>query len=102
MANFRLRLFITGHTPRSQQALQHLRSLLDEEFGDCCELEVVDVLDDPQAAEEHKVLATPTLIRELPTPIRRVIGDLSDRQQVLMGLDLKPLGTDENGGSNNG
>jgi circadian clock protein KaiB len=97
MSEYRLKLYVTGRTPRSQQAIDNLQNLLkdDERY----ELEIIDVLEDPQQAEAHKVLATPTLIRELPPPVRRVIGDLSDQHQVVLGLDLQPLGGEEAGGS---
>lgn len=102
MQKYRLKLYITGRSPRSQEAIDNLRGLLETEFPDSYELEIIDVLEDPQQAEEHKVLATPTLIKELPPPVRRVIGDLSDRHQVLLGLDLEPLADGKNGGSDHG
>jgi len=99
MEKYRLKLYVTGRTPRSQQAIDNLRRLLEEEFAERYELEIVDVLEDPQQAEAHKVLATPTLVRDLPPPVRRVIGDLSDRHQVLLGLDLQALGEGDHGGT---
>jgi len=80
-------LFITGQNIRSQRAVANLRSLC-EGLGDSCELTVVDVLERPQAAEDDRILATPTVIRRRPLPLRRVIGDLSDREKVSLWLDL--------------
>ena len=89
MSTLRLRLFITGQTPRTKRALTNLHHICSEGLDEKYELEVIDVLEHPQLAEDEKILATPTLIRELPLPVRRVIGDLSDRKQVLLGLDLQ-------------
>jgi circadian clock protein KaiB len=84
-----LKLYITGQTPRSQQAIANLRRLCQEELGGRYEMLVIDVLERPQLAEDEKILATPTVVKELPTPIRRIIGDLSDTEKVLLGLDLR-------------
>lgn len=102
MDKYRLKLYITGQTSRSQQAIDNLRDLLEKEFPGQYELQVIDVLEQPQLAEEHKVMATPTLIRDLPPPVRRVIGDLSDRHKVLLGLDLERLTGGDGGGFDNG
>lgn len=83
-----LRLFVTGRTQQSQRALYNLRNICETELQDDYELDVIDVLEHPALAEEHKILATPTLVKELPEPIRKIIGDLSDRERVLLGLDL--------------
>lgn len=85
-----LRLFITGSTPRSTRAVENLRRVLESEPPDSYDLEVVDVYDNPQAAAEHQILAAPTLIKLLPAPVRRIIGDLSDTERVLRSLDLTP------------
>ena len=87
--NYTLRLYITGRTARSEQALANLQSIIDNELTDDYELEVIDVLERPQLAEDERIIATPTLIKELPPPLRRIIGDLSDRETVVMGLDLR-------------
>jgi len=100
MDQYLLKLYVTGRTPRSQQAIDNLDALLKDGSHDHYRLEVIDVLEDPQRAEEHKVLATPTLIKELPPPVRRVIGDLSDRHQVLLGLDLESVPDSEGGDAN--
>jgi circadian clock protein KaiB len=88
MNKYLLKLFITGQTQRSVSAISNLRRICEEWLGTDYELMVIDVLERPQLAEDDKILATPTLIRELPLPVRRVIGDLSDTKQVLLGLDL--------------
>jgi circadian clock protein KaiB len=86
----KLRLFITGQTPRSLRAIANLRRISEEQFGARYQIVVVDVLEHPEWAEQEKILATPTLIKELPPPIRRVIGDLSDTEKVLLALELEP------------
>ena len=83
-----LKLYITGQTPRSLAAIANLRKLCEEELRDVYEMVVIDVLERPQLAEDEQILATPTVIKSLPPPIRRIIGDLSDRERVLLGLDL--------------
>ena len=83
-----LKLFVTGQTPRSELAIENLRRICEEEFPNEYELIVIDILKRPQLAEDEKILATPTVIKELPPPIRRIIGDLSDKEKVLLGLDL--------------
>jgi circadian clock protein KaiB len=86
-----LTLYVTGQTPRSQRAIASLRELCERELQGRYELEVIDVLEHPQLAEDQKILATPTLVKKLPPPIRRIIGDLSDSERVLLGLDLRRL-----------
>jgi circadian clock protein KaiB len=88
---FLLKLYITGHTPRSEQAIGNLRRICDDDLGGRFEMVVIDVLERPQLAEDERILATPTLIKELPPPLRRLIGDLSDTERVVLGLDLRPL-----------
>ncbi|MXW39828.1 MAG: circadian clock protein KaiB [Synechococcus sp. SB0668_bin_15] len=83
-----LKLYVAGNTPNSMRALKTLRGILETEFKGVYALKVIDVLKNPQLAEEDKILATPTLSKILPPPVRRIIGDLSDRQRVLIGLDL--------------
>ncbi|SBO44485.1 Circadian clock protein KaiB [Cyanobium sp. NIES-981] len=83
-----LKLYVAGNTPNSMRALKTLRNILDTEFKGVYALKVIDVLVNPQLAEEDKILATPTLTKILPPPVRRIIGDLSDRERVLIGLDL--------------
>ena len=88
-ARHRFKLYITGQTPRSVRAIANLRRLCGETLGDDCEIIVVDVLEQPHLAEEDHVLVTPTLIKELPPPTRRVLGDLTDTEQVLWGLQVR-------------
>ena len=90
MTKYKLRLYITGRTPRSEIALNNLRRICESELSSRYEIEVIDVLENPQLAEDEKILATPTLVKELPEPLRKIIGDLSDREKVLLGLDLRP------------
>ncbi|MBF0416326.1 MAG: circadian clock protein KaiB [Magnetococcales bacterium] len=88
---FLLKLYITGHTPRSARAIKNLRRISEEDLGGRYEMRVIDILEQPQLAEDEKILATPTLIKALPPPLRRIIGDLSDTEKVLLGLDLLPF-----------
>ncbi|MEM9944786.1 MAG: circadian clock protein KaiB [Cyanobacteria bacterium P01_D01_bin.36] len=83
-----LKLYVAGNTPSSTKALKTLNTILEEEFQGVYALKVIDVLKNPQLAEEDKILATPTLSKILPPPVRKIIGDLSDRERVLIGLDL--------------
>lgn len=97
---FILRLYITGMTPRAEKAVSTLRDICSQELRGVYELQVIDILERPQLAEDEKILATPTLIKVLPQPMRRIIGDLSDKEKVLLGLDLHPFppsGDEDNG-----
>jgi circadian clock protein KaiB len=87
MEKYRLKLFITGQTSRSTRAIANLRRICEDALTDY-ELDIIDVLERPQLAEDDRVLATPTLIKEFPPPVRRIIGDLSDTEKVLLGLEL--------------
>lgn len=86
---FVLKLYILGQASRSRDAIANLRRLCDQELKGKYELVVVDVLENPQLAEDEKIIATPTLVKALPLPLRRVIGDLSDKEKVLLGLNLQ-------------
>lgn len=88
MKTYVLKLYVAGNTPNSVRALKTLKNILEEEFKGVYALKVIDVLKNPQLAEEDKILATPTLSKVLPPPVRKIIGDLSDRERVLIGLDL--------------
>ena len=92
MSRFVLKLYITGQTPRSERAVANLRRICERFHAEQYDLAIIDVLDRPQLAEDEKILATPTLIKESPPPTRRVIGDLSDTAQVMMMLDLPTSG----------
>lgn len=83
-----LKLYVAGNTPNSVRALKTLKNILEIDFKGVYALKVIDVLKNPQLAEEDKILATPTLSKVLPPPVRKIIGDLSDREKVLIGLDL--------------
>lgn len=91
MMMYKLRLFITGRTPQSQRAINNLRAICESEIRGDYEVEVIDVLENPALAERDKILATPTLVKRLPEPIRKIIGDLSDREKVLLGLNVELL-----------
>ena len=93
-----LRLYITGSTPRSLRAIENLREILKAEIPGLYDLEIVDIYSDPEAAAEHQIIAAPTLIKLLPAPVRRIIGDLSDTERVLRGLDIEP-GLPRDGGA---
>lgn len=85
-----LRLYVTGMTPRSERAIANLTRICEMELGGQYEMEVVDVLEHPQLAEDEKIMATPTLVKALPPPLRRLIGELSDTEKVILGLDIQP------------
>jgi circadian clock protein KaiB len=85
-----LRLFITGTTSRSARAIANLRRLCEERLRGEYDLEVVDIYQHPEAAKEHQIVAAPTLLKVLPLPLRRIIGDLANEERVLAGLDLSP------------
>ena len=87
---YRLTLYVLGSSPKSQAAIFNLRRILEEEIPGRYELEIIDVMEHPELAEEDKVLATPTLIKKSPTPIHRVIGDMSITEKVRLGLGLGP------------
>jgi len=89
LANYILKLYVSGTSPRAQTAITNLQRICDEVLHGEYELQIIDVLREPQIAEDEKILATPTLIKQLPPPLRRVIGDLSDKQKVLLGLELQ-------------
>ncbi|HIJ60812.1 MAG TPA: circadian clock protein KaiB [Nitrospirae bacterium] len=91
MGKYLLKLYVTGKTAKSERAISNLRQICEEELNDQYDMIVIDVLERPQLAEEEKILATPTLIKQLPPPLRRIIGDLSDKEKVLLGLDLQPF-----------
>lgn len=83
-----LRLYVAGQTPKSIRAFANLKKLCQEHLGGRYRIEVVDLLDKPQLASGDQILAIPTLVRRLPPPIKKIIGDLSNTERVLVGLDL--------------
>lgn len=86
---FVMRLFIAGINPKSKKAIENLRELCDEHINAECEIEVIDIYQQPIFAKEGRILAAPTLIKELPLPVRRFVGDLSDKEKLLVGLDIR-------------
>ncbi len=87
---YELRLYVTGMTPRSTRAIANIKSICEEYLKGRYDLQVIDIYQQRVLAEGHQIIAVPTLIKKLPLPLRRIIGDLSDRERVLIGLDLKP------------
>lgn len=88
---FEFRLYVTGATPASGRAILNLKALCEEHLPGRYELVVVDVYQQPELAEGDRVVATPTLIRKLPLPLRRLVGDLSDSERTLLRLDIVPV-----------
>ena len=88
MSTYRFTLFIAGESPRSTRAVENLRGLAERALGGDFELVIVDVIEDPEEAEAHQIMATPTLIKRLPAPVKRVTGDLSDLESVAFVLGL--------------
>lgn len=86
-----LRLYVAGQSPKSLTAFTNLRRICEEYLAGQYVIEVVDLLVEPELASDHQILAIPTLVRQLPEPVRKIIGDLSNEERVLVGLDLKPL-----------
>jgi len=89
---WRLRLYIAGATPKSARALANLRRICDQHLADGYEITVVDLVQNPQLASTDQIVAIPTAVRCHPTPVRKVVGDLSDTAKVLSGLDIRPSG----------
>ena len=88
---YELRLYIAGNTPKSITALKNLKRYCEEHLKDQYEIEVIDLLKSPQLAEGDQILAVPTLVKKVPEPVRKIIGDLSDEEKVLVGLDIRPV-----------
>ena len=87
-AKYILRLYVTGSTGRSLRAVHNLKKLCEEYLSDDYDLEVIDIYKDPEAAREAQIIAAPTLVKKLPQPIRKFVGDLSNTQKILVGLDI--------------
>jgi circadian clock protein KaiB len=85
-----LRLYVTGMTPRSLHAIENVKRIAEEHFPGRYELEIIDIYQHPEAAKEAQLLAAPTMIKLLPLPLRRFVGDMSDKDKILVGLDLQP------------
>jgi circadian clock protein KaiB len=88
-----LRLYVAGQTPKSLAALANLKKICREHLNDSYRLQVIDLVKTPQLAQGDQILAIPTLVRKLPIPIRKIIGDLSDAERVLGGLNLRETGS---------
>ena len=86
-----LRLYVAGQTPKSVAALANLKKYCEQHLKGRYKLEVIDLLVHPQLAEGDQILAIPTLVRKVPEPIRKIIGDLSNEERVLVGLDVRPV-----------
>ena len=89
-AKYVLRLYVTGMTPKSTLAIANVRKLCEKHLADCYELKVIDIYQQPKLARGEQIIATPTLIKKQPLPLRRLIGDMSDTERFLAGIDLKP------------
>ena len=88
-----LRLYVAGQTAKSLQAFSNLKRICEEHLAGEYRIEVIDLLKNPQLAKGDQILALPTLVRKLPEPVRKIIGDLSNTERVLVGLDLQPRAT---------
>jgi len=86
---WQLRLYVAGQTPKSQRAFGNLKQICEEHLKGLYSIEVIDLLEQPNLSKGDQILALPTLVRKLPQPIRKIIGDLSDTERVLVGLDLR-------------
>jgi circadian clock protein KaiB len=86
--NYLLRLFVTGMTPRSTEAIARIKAICEEYLEGRYDLEVIDIYQQPTIARSEQIIATPTLVKKLPLPLRRLVGDLSDKRRVLVGLNL--------------
>ena len=86
-----LRLYVAGQTPKSIEAFANLKAICEEHLPGRYEIEIIDLLVNPQLAKGDQIIAIPTLVRKLPEPVRKIIGDLSNTERVLVGLELRPL-----------
>lgn len=87
---WQLRLYVAGQTPKSLAAFSNLKSICENHLNNDYRIEVIDLLERPHLSKGDQILAIPTLVRKLPVPVRKIIGDLSDTERVLVGLDLRP------------
>lgn len=87
-AKYILRLYVTGSSARSLRAVHNLKKICEEHFPNDYDLEVIDIYKDPTAARDEQIIAAPTLVKKLPTPLRKFVGDLSNTQKILVGLDI--------------
>lgn len=91
VAEWQLLLYIAGQTPKSIKALENIKKYAEEYLAGKYSIEIIDLLKNPKLAEGDQILAVPTLVRKFPEPIRKIIGDLSNEERVLVGLNIKPL-----------
>ena len=89
--SWELRLYVAGQTPKSITAFNNLKKLCEEHLAGKYKIEIIDLLKNPQLAQGDQIFAIPTLVRKLPQPLKKIIGDLSNTERVLVGLDLRPL-----------
>ena len=87
---WKLRLYVAGQTPKSITAFENLKKICEDQLSGCYDLEVIDIGQQPELITREDIIATPTLVKELPKPIRKIIGDLSDRERILVALNLQP------------
>ena len=87
---YQLRLYVAGSTPQSQRAIANIKQICEEHLSGRFELEVIDIYQQPKLLEGEQIIAAPTLIKKLPRPLRRFVGDLSNLERILVGLDLQP------------
>ena len=88
--NYNLRLYVAGQTPKSIAAIANLKKICEQHLSGRFDIEVIDLMKNPALAHRHQIVAIPTLIRQLPEPLKRIIGDLSNLEKVLVGLDIHP------------
>lgn len=89
--NWNLRLYVAGQTPKSLNAFSNLKSICEEYLAGKYSIEVIDLMKNPQLAKGDQIIAIPTLVRKLPEPLKKIIGDLANTERVLVGLDIKPV-----------
>jgi circadian clock protein KaiB len=89
--SYNLRLYVAGQTPKSITAIANLRKICERHLSGRYDIEVIDLMKNPALAQRHQIVAIPTLIRQVPEPLKRIIGDLSNLEKVLVGLDIQPM-----------
>ena len=89
--SYNLHLYVAGQTPKSIAAIANLKKICEQHLSGRYDIEVIDLMKNPALAQQHQIIAIPTLIRQLPEPLKRIIGDLSNSEKVLIGLDIQPM-----------
>jgi circadian clock protein KaiB len=89
--SYNLRLYVAGQTPKSMAAIANLKKICEQHLSGRYDIEVIDLIKNPALAQRHQIVAIPTLIRQLPEPLKRIIGDLSNSEKVLIGLDIQSV-----------